>query len=258
MTASEGFRRVFLTGASTGLGEGLARRYARPGATLGLVARRAALLEALAETLRDQGAEVHVYAQDVADTEAMEAIAGDFLEKAGGVDLVVANAGVGIKSALLEGNAREVAWLMGINVVGVTNTVVPFVPAMVRQQSGVLAAVGSFAGHRAIPGRAAYSASKAAVKTFMDGLRMDLAGTGVHAMTICPGFVKTPLTAHNPDMFFVLEVDEAVDIMERAIAARESTVTFPWQMNLLKEVVKRAPEGMLKKLAPRPRTRSST
>lgn len=252
------FDRVFITGASTGLGEGLIARYAKPGATLGLVARRKELLEERAGALRDKGATVHVYAQDVADTAAMEDIAQDFLAAAGGVDLVIANAGVGIKSALVEGNAREVAWLMGINVVGVTNTIVPFVPPMVSQKSGVLVAVGSFAGHRAIPGRAAYSASKAAVKTFMDGLRMDLAGTGVHAMTICPGFVKTPLTEHNPDMFFVLEVDEAVDIMARAIEAREATVTFPWQMNLLKEVVKRAPEGLMRKMSPRPRTKSST
>ena len=249
--------RIFLTGASTGLGEGLARHYAREGVILGLVARRKELLEERARELSDKGATVHLWSQDVADTEGMERIAHAFLDKAGGVDLVVANAGVGIKHGLLEGNAREIAWLLGINVVGVTNTVVPFVPAMVQQGSGVLVAVGSFAGHRAIPGRAAYSASKAAVKTFMDGLRMDLTGTGVHAMTFCPGFVRTPLTAHNPDMFFVLEVDEAVGIMARAIAARKNTVTFPWQMNLLKEVVTRAPEALMRKAAPRPRTQSS-
>lgn len=251
-------KRVFITGASTGLGHGLALHYARPGAVLGLVARRRELLEELKAECEKRGATAHVYAQDVADTAGMGRVIDEYLQAAGGVDLVVANAGVGIRSALLEGRADEVAWLMGINVIGVTNTVVPFVPAMVRQGSGVLVAIGSVAGHRALPGRAAYSASKACVKAFMDGLRMDLAGTGVHAMTLMPGFVTTPLTAHNPQMMFVIDVETAVREMTTAIEKERSTFTFPWQMRLLSGVMKVAPEAVLRKLAPKPRTKSST
>lgn len=251
-------QRVFITGASTGLGRGLALHYAKPGAVLGLVARRRELLDELRAECEQRGASAHVYAQDVADTAGMGRAIDEFLQAAGGADLVIANAGVGIKSALLEGRADEVAWLMGINVVGVTNTIVPFVPALVRQGSGTLVAIGSVAGHRAIPGRAAYSASKACVKTFMDGLRMDLVGTGVHAMTLMPGFVETPLTAHNPEMMFVLDVDTAVAEMTGAIAKARGTFTFPWQMRILSGVMKVAPEALLRKVAPKPRTKSST
>lgn len=249
---------MFITGASTGLGRGLALHYAQSGAVLGLVARRRELLEELKGVCEERGASVHVYSQDVADTAGMGRAIEGFLSAAGGADLVIANAGVGIKNTLHEGRADEVAWLMGINVIGVTNTIVPFVPALLQQGSGTLVAVGSVAGHRAIPGRAAYSASKACVKTFMDGLRMDLTGSGVHAMTLMPGFVETPLTEHNPEMIFVLDVDTAVQKMTRAIAAQRSTFTFPWQMSLLSGVMKIAPESMLRRMAPKPRTQSST
>jgi short-subunit dehydrogenase len=250
-------KRIFITGASSGMGAGLAKHYGTRGTTVGLVARRAPLLDELAGELRAAGATVHVYPADVADTAAMGKAIGAFLAAAGGADLVVANAGVGIKSALLEGNAEDVAQLMRVNVIGVTNTVVPFVPALVKQGSGILCAISSMAGHRALPGRVAYSASKKAVTTFMDGLRMDLHGTGVHAMTICPGFVKTPMTTGLSSMPFVIEQDEAVAAMTSAIAHRRSTFTFPWQMNLLKEVITRAPEWVVRRTAPKARDRST-
>lgn len=249
-------KRVFVTGASTGLGEGLAHHYARQGAHLGLVARREEILLQHKAAWEAEGATVEVYAGDVSDTEFMESCAKDFVGKAGGIDLVFANAGVGIKDRIREGEAKEIAWLMQINVIGVTNTVVPFVPTMLEQGSGVLCAVSSFAGHRALPRRSAYSASKKAVTTFMDAVRMDLHGTGVHAMTLCPGFVDTPLTKDNPQMMFVIDVDRAVRYMVSAIERKKRTYTFPWQMNLLKEIVFRAPEWLMRKIAPQSRTKT--
>src|SRR5688572_26510376 len=251
-------RRLFVTGAGTGLGHGLADHYARAGAHLGIVGRREALLRDQEKQWTARGARVEVYAGDVADTDFMARSAEAFVAAAGGVDLVFANAGVAIANRVLEGESREIAWLFSVNVVGVTNTVVPFVPHMVKQGSGVLCAVGSMAGHQPLPGRAAYSASKACVKTFMSSLRMDLHGTGVHAMTLCPGFVDTPLTVDNPGMMFVIDVANAVGYMVRAIEARKRTYTFPWQMNALKEVMARAPEFAIRRLAPAPRTRSSS
>jgi short-subunit dehydrogenase len=249
-------QRVFITGASSGIGAGLARRYARRGARIGLVARRAPLLEGIAKEVRNAGAAAHVYPADVADTEEMRAASERFLAEAGGVDLVIANAGVGIRSALKEGEAAEVARLFQINLTGVTNTVIPFIPRMLEQRAGVLCAVSSVAGHRALPGRVAYSASKRAVTTFMDGLRMELHGSGVHAMTVCPGFVRTPLTEGQRGMFFVVDQEDAVRAIAGAIESRRNTFTFPWQMNLLKELIVRAPESLLRRLAPSPREQS--
>src|SRR5882724_10353468 len=135
--AMSDIRRLFVTGASTGLGQGLADHYARAGAHLGLVARRESLLRELEKEWTARGARVEVYAGDVADTDFMARSAQAFVEAAGQVDLVFANAGVGIANRVLEGESREIAWLLNVNVVGVTNTIVPFVPHMVKQGSGV-------------------------------------------------------------------------------------------------------------------------
>ncbi|MEM7411577.1 MAG: SDR family NAD(P)-dependent oxidoreductase [Myxococcota bacterium] len=243
-------RRLFVTGASTGLGFGLADHYAREETHLGLVARRENLLQDHAKRWQERGAQVEIYPGDVADTGFMRASAEHFLDAAGGCDLVFANAGVSIPNRTLQGESDDVAWLMGVNVVGVTNTVLPFVPALCRQGSGVLCAVSSVAGHGPLPGRAAYSASKAAVTTFMSSLRMDLSGTGVHAMALCPGFVETPLTEGNPNMPFLISLDEAVREMAGAIEARKHTYSFPTPMRWLSRAMRLVPESWVQRLAP--------
>jgi short-subunit dehydrogenase len=243
--------RVFITGASSGLGEGLALRYAQPGAVLGLCARRAPLLEELAQAVSARGARAIVYAADVTDTAEMSRLAADFARDANGVDVVVANAGIGVGHGTLLGESGPIAKLMQVNVIGVTNTVVPFVPTMVQQGSGTLVAVSSVAGLRGLPGRAAYSASKAAVITFMDALRLDLYGTGVHAMTLCPGFVRTPMTADLPGKLpFLISVEEAAEQMTHAIERRAKTFVFPWQMRLLSKALKLLPEALVRRAAP--------
>jgi short-subunit dehydrogenase len=218
---------------------------------VGLCARRAAVLAELARTIEAQGARAIVHAADVVDTAAMAAAATAFAAEADGVDLVIANAGIGIPNQILEGKSQPIADLMRVNVIGVTNTIVPFVPIMVAQGSGVLVTMGSLAGQRGIPGRAAYSASKAAVRFFMNGVRQDLRGTGVHAMTLCPGFVRTPLTDKLPGKLpLMIGRDEAVAHMTAAIERRERTVIFPWKVRMLGRLLTWMPEDWLHRLAP--------
>ena len=249
--------RIFITGASSGIGEGLARHYGAPGAHVGLLARRGALLEDLARALRDAGARIETYPADVADTAAVQRAVDAFLGAAGGADLVIANAGVTIENSLQRGDAASAARLMAINVIGVTNTIIPFVPVMLGQRAGTLVAVSSVAGFRGLPGRAAYSASKAAVTTFMEGVRMTLHGTGVHAMAICPGYVRTPMTAEMRSPPFVLELDAAVRSMTRAIEAKAATYSLPWQMSLLRHVLGSAPEWLIRRAVPASRSRGT-
>lgn len=239
-------KAIFITGASSGLGEGLAEHFGGPGVTLGLVARRADKLNALKSRLEERGARVLTFAVDVAVAQDMSDTINAFLQETGTIDLVIANAGMRVPYQIGDGNAEGVNQLMAVNFNGVVNTVVPFVPAMKKQKAGILCAVGSVAGFRALPFSGAYCASKAAVNVFMDSLRMDLAGTGVHAMTICPGFVATPMTASNKRMIFLLEVSAAVRLMVSALVSRKSTYTFPWQMRFLKEVMKRLPESLVR------------
>jgi short-subunit dehydrogenase len=249
--------RIFITGASSGLGRGLALHYATAGATIGLCARRADVLADVAAQVQARGARSLVYPVDVGDTAAMAKSAADFVHDAGGADIVIANAGIAIPHGILAGRSEPIAELMRINVIGATNTLVPFVPAMTAQRHGVLVAISSVAGHRAMPGRAAYGASKAALISFMNALRMDLHGTGVHAMVICPGYVHTAMTASLKTMPFVIDPDRAVALIAGAIARWKAIFTFPWQMRILSPLLRHAPEWVVRRIAPPPRPEGS-
>lgn len=242
-------KRIFITGASSGLGAGLALRYAAEGVVIGLVARRHGLLQELAQRLDARGAQALCFEVDVRDTAAMQRASSEYLSRTGGIDLVIANAGVSRRDYLRSGEPAPIAEVLATNVIGVTNTVIPFVPSMVAAQSGTLVAVGSIAGFRGLPGHGGYCASKAAVKTFMDAVRMDLRGTGVHAMTLCPGFVRTPMVegAEHPTPF-KMELDTAVEVMVRAIEHRRSTYSFPVAMRALKLTMRVVPEAALRAL----------
>lgn len=247
-------QRIFLTGASSGIGRGLALRLAKPEVAFGLVARREELLADLASELEARGCRALVLPRDVQDTSAMSAAAQEFLHWAGGADLVIANAGIGEGRRSERIDPERAAEVLAVNVLGVANTVFPFVGPLRERRAGVLAAVGSVAGFRAMPGSLSYSASKAAVHTLMDGLRMELHGSGVHAMTLCPGFIRTPLTDKNAfRMPFLMGCDRACDQMVRAIERREKTYVFPWQMRMAAFVLRHGPEWLVRKAARRVR-----
>lgn len=230
--------KVVITGATAGIGAELARQYAAAGTTLALTGRRKDRLDAVAEECRVRGAAVHVYNVDVVDRGGMAALAKDFIAKAGGVDLVIANAGMGNPDKLKDGDATAIGALLEVNVVGVTNTLVPFVPTMIAQQRGQLVAVASIAGFRAFPYHAGYSASKAAVQTLMDGFGLTLEKHGIACTCINPGFIESEMTAKNDfPMPFLLRTDEAARRMRRAIARRRRVYTFPWQMAFLARFV---------------------
>jgi short-subunit dehydrogenase len=240
--------KVFLTGASSGIGEALARHYAGLGATLGLVARRGELLETLKSSLASPCAS---YACDVRDHGAMQAAAADFIAKHGVPDIVIGNAGVSwgtlTENARDAGTFREV---LEVNVTGLVNTFQPFVAPMRSRASGSLVGIASVAGLRGIPGATAYSASKAAAINYLEGLRVELRSSGVQVTTICPGYIATPMTARNPyRMPFILEADDAARRFARAIAARRSSVIIPWQMAIVGRLLRLLPDGLYDRAA---------
>lgn len=251
-------KRALITGATSGLGEGLARLYGGPGAVLGLVGRREDALRRLAAQLEQQGARAFIYPVDVRDTAKMEETAQHFFENAGGCDLVIANAGIGEGRKDQRCDSRAAAEVLHINVIGLTNTLLPWVDLMRKQGSGTLVGMASVAGYRAIPGSLSYSASKAAVMTFMEGLQMELDGTGVHAMAICPGFVRTPLTDKNDfKMPFRIECDDACLRMKKAIEAKMRRYTFPLPMLVAAQLMRVAPQWVLKRSSPGWRQRTT-
>lgn len=224
--------RVFITGASSGIGEALARHYATAATVLGLAARRGDRLDKLAQAL--PGA-VATYPLDVADTDAIERAAADFIARFGPPDIVIANAGISIGTQGADPqDAAKLRRVLDVNVTGMAASLAAFAPAMQGARQGVLVGIASVAGFRGLPGAGAYSASKAAAIAWLESLRVELAGSGVSVVTICPGFIDTPMTQVNRyRMPFLLPVDKAARKFARAIAARRRCAVIPWQMGLI-------------------------
>lgn len=234
--------RVFITGASSGIGEALARHYAAAGASLGLAARRAERLDALVQELPG---EHRRYALDVADAAALRSAAADF-SAAGCPDIVIANAGI---SAGTLGESVEdldaMQRIFATNVIGMANSFQPFIPAMKSRGSGRLAGIASVAGIRGLPGAGAYCASKAATIAWLESLRGELRGSGVRVVTIAPGYIATPMTAVNGyRMPFLMPADEAAGRFARAIRRGTSYTVIPWQMGAVAKLLRLLPDPL--------------
>ena len=240
---------VFITGASSGIGQALALEYARQGHVLGLVARRAQRLATLLEQLPGDG---HcVYCVDVRDRQALHSAAKEFEGKVGQVDIVIASAGVSAGTLTETGEDFDVFNdIFAINVMAMMATFEPFIPGMRLRGAGTLVGIASVAGVRGLPGAGAYSASKSAVKTYCESLRVELATTGVSVVTIAPGYVKSEMTVNNPyGMPFLLAADEFATRCTRAIRKRRSYAVIPWQMAIVASIMKILPNWLYDRLA---------
>jgi short-subunit dehydrogenase len=235
--------RVVITGASSGIGEALARHYAAPDAVLGLISRRN-----LQTSLPGQ---VVAYPVDVTDEAALGAAAQDFVHRFGAPDLVIANAGIASgTSAADAGDISKLRKILDVNVAGMAATLAAFAPAMREAGRGTLAGIASVAGFRGLAGNGAYCASKAAAITWLESLRAELYGSGVSVVCICPGYIDTPMTRVNRfRMPFLLSADEAARRIARAIAARRRLAVIPWQMALVSLLLRAMPGWLFDRIA---------
>ena len=241
---------VFITGASSGIGRALAVELGRRGARLGLTARREAELLGVAEEVGRAGGEALALPADVRDPDAISAAAEKVREKWGRVDVLVANAGMSTTTAGTNLNAGEATNVISINVLGVVNSVAAVLPDMLRRGSGHLVAISSLASYRGMPSSGAYSASKAAVSTFFESLRVDLRKSKIDVTVIHPGFIRTPMTAgRKKKLPFLLEVDDAACRIVRAVERRARTYAFPWQLASLVRVLRHMPGALYDRLA---------
>ncbi|CAG9175954.1 SDR family oxidoreductase [Cupriavidus respiraculi] len=243
--------KVFLTGASSGIGEALAREYARQGAILGLVGRRPDALRALAASLPNPNA-VRIYAADVRDADAMAAAAEDFLDHFGCPDIVIANAGVSVGTVASEREDLDAfRAVMDTNWFGMLTTFQPFLaPMRAREPAGgrwrgTLVGIASVAGVRGLPGAGAYSASKSAAIKLLESLRLEERPHGIRVVTIAPGYIRTPMTAHNPyRMPFLTDADVFARRAAKAIAAGRRFAVVPWQMRVVAAVLHAMPRWL--------------
>jgi len=240
--------RVFITGASSGIGAALALYFARRGAQLGLVGRRRDALEALVAQL--PGESHRVYVLDVRDRPALHAAAADFLS-AGPVDVVIASAGISVGTLTEELEDFEVfRAIYETNVLATVASFEPFVASMRARGRGRLVGISSVAGVRGLPGAGAYCSSKAAVRAYCESLRVELHGSGVKVVTISPGFIRTPMTARNPyRMPFLMPVEEFARLAVQHIDRGTASVVIPWQMGVVAKLLRMVPAAVYDRFA---------
>lgn len=250
-------KTIFLTGASSGIGEALAIELAKKDAILGLVARREELLNELAAKCESIGGTARVFPCDVVDSTTLHAAADRFRREFGHIDIMIANAGIG-------GNNQEtrdyvpdaVKKLIDVNLMGAVNAIHAVVPQMLERGSGHLVGISSLAGFRGLPKSAAYSASKSGMTAFFESVRLDVQWKGVDVTIIQPGFIRTPLTAARANkMPFLMELDVAIPHFLRAIEKKKKFAAFPWQLATIVRLGKFMPSWLYDKISSRARYR---
>jgi short-subunit dehydrogenase len=239
-------KRAVITGASSGIGYELAKELSRRGYALALLARRADLLEQLAAELNLAGGRAVPIACDVADRESVgEAVRRSTEQLGGPLDLAVANAGVGTPIYATDFRMDDAEQIIRVNVLGMMYLFEATVPAMVERRSGRFAAVASVAGHRGLPTASVYSASKSAMQSFLDAVRVELHHHGVGVTTINPGFVATPMTAKNRfRMPFLMDAPRAARIIADGIERGRAIVEFPFGTSMMMRIARLLPTAI--------------
>ena len=240
---------VFITGASSGLGQALALAYHHAGYDLALVARRTEEIKAWVAQQKISPNRYRIYSADVNNIDSIVNAAHACMTTQGLPDVVIANAGisVGVDSAIRE-DLDQLAQTFATNNIGLAATFHPFIDAMRKRQSGKLVGIASVAGIRGMPGHGAYCASKAAVITYCESLRGEMRGSGVQVVTICPGYVRTPMTqGNNYPMPFLMEAEDFATACLRKIEAGSSYSVIPWQMGIVAKILRLLPNALFDK-----------
>jgi short-subunit dehydrogenase len=220
-----------ITGASSGLGRGMALEIASRGGHLGLLARREELLNEIVDEAKKRNVRAVAATADVRDATAVRVAADRFREELGPIDILIANAGIGTSDHAVRLTPEHAANVIGINVLGAVNSVAVVLPEMVERKQGRLVAISSLAAYRGLAKSAAYCASKAALSAYFESLRIDLRDSGVGVTVIHPGFIKTALTSgREAKMPYLMELDEGVKKIVSAIEKEKKIYAFPWQL----------------------------
>lgn len=241
------YSTALITGGTTGIGLELVRQLVAGGTRVAVCARNPDRLAAVAEELGDG---VVIIAADVSDPKRAEAVVHEAIDRLGGLDLVIANAGMGRNAKGWEIEVDHIVKVLQLNVMGATATVTAAVKHMVERGQGQLVGITSVAGARGLPTSAAYCASKAAFSIFLESLRVDLRGHGVAVTDIRPGFIDTPLTKKNKfKMPFLMGPDRAARLILAAVAKRRAVYTFPWPMAMAIRILRWVPNWLYDALA---------
>ncbi|QNK74684.1 SDR family oxidoreductase [Variovorax sp. PAMC28562] len=241
---------VFITGASSGIGQALAARFYDAGYDLALVARRTSEIESWAQTRQLAANRFQIYGADVAQIDSIVAAGADCIACQGLPDVVIANAGISVGIDTAErGDIDVLARTFAVNNIGLAATFHPFVAAMAKRGSGRLVGIGSVASIRGLPGHGAYCASKSGVVAYCESLRGELRPSGVKVVTLCPGYIDTPLTQGNRyGMPFLMQASEFADAAFKTIESGTSYRVIPWQMGMIAKLMRLVPNALYDRL----------
>jgi short-subunit dehydrogenase len=237
---------AFITGASSGIGQALAASFHDAGYDLALVARRTTEIEAWVASRGIAAERCAIYSADVAQVDAIVAAGIRCIAEQGLPDVVIANAGISIGIDTADrGDLDVLAQTFAVNNIGLAATFHPFVAAMAARGSGRLVGIGSVAAIRGLPGHGAYCGSKAGVVAYCESLRGELRGSGVKVVTVCPGYIDTPLTRGNRyGMPFLMQADAFARQARRVIEAGRSYRVIPWQMGVIAKLMRLLPNAL--------------
>lgn len=229
---------TLITGAGSGIGRALAKLLAADGYTIAALDYREEGLRTLADELQAQQKPIAWAVADVTDVNALFQATRDLEAKLGPTELLIASAGIGIPTTGLFYSTADMNKVINVNLIGVSNSIGAVLPGMIERRRGHLVAISSVASYRGLPRMLAYSASKAGVNAIMDGLRVELKPLGIHTTTICPAWVRTPMTAPiEGHLEHLLEVDVAAQEIAYAIRRKLAFYAFPramrWKLGLL-------------------------
>jgi short-subunit dehydrogenase len=223
----------------------MAKTLAGAGARVGLIARRMAALEELAGEIRQDGGVAEFAEADVSDRHRLRQAVEELARVIGPVDLMIANAGVGVPTTLEPVNIEVVEETIRVNVLGVIYAIDAVLPSMLARKTGQIAAISSLAAYKGMPGESAYCASKAAVNAYMEALRVQARGRGLTISTICPGFIRTPMTSTMTFMPFALTADQAAERIVRALARKVKVYNFPRRTAAMMWIARQLPDWLL-------------
>jgi short-subunit dehydrogenase len=243
---------VWLTGASSGIGEALALELAKRGAKVAMTARRGEVLESLKRTIVAGGGIAECFPGDVRNLEEMRKIVAAIEQSLGAISLAIPNAGTHIFTVPEEFNSQEYLDLMELNFGGMLRCIEAVLPGMLQRGRGAIAPVASLAGYRGLPRAAAYGASKSAMIHFLESIRFHLVRKGITISIVNPGFVKTPLTDKNDfKMPFLVDAPRAARIICDGIERGKREIAFPFPFNWVLKVARMLPAPLYESLVNR-------
>ena len=249
-------KSIFITGASSGIGEALAKAYAKKGFTIGIASRREEMIHNVAKEVEILGGKPIIYQLDVQNQEKCKNIADDFISKYG-IDIVIANAGIGGTGGLFKGSSSDINLILNTNLLGMTNTLLPFIPEMKNNRKGKLVCISSVASYVPIPNHGGYASSKIAMRRIFDSWRPSLNHYNIKTISICPGFVDTAIVNNSIKKIIPMKsADQAAKVFIKKIDLNYNTYIYPWPYRILILIYKIIPKSLYKylfnKIFPKP------